>query len=100
MAFITVNNAEVVNTFYNGQGAKLKETFKKRDGSEGSAYYSAFFNEPHGLAVGAKGKFNGQLGVKASSYEKDGETKHGVDVTLNGTQFTPSDDQGNDDPFA
>lgn len=91
MAFINVKNAEVTRTFWNGQGAGLKETFKKKDGTEGAAYYSAFFDEEHGLSEGDRGNFSGLLGAKVSEYEKDGETRHGVDITLNSTRFEAVD---------
>lgn len=87
MAIITIKNAEVTRTFYNGLGAGLKETFKLRNGEEGVKYYSAFFDEAHGLSEGDRGKFSGLLGTKVSEYEKDGETRYGVDVTLNSTRF-------------
>ena len=96
MAIIVVQ-AEVTRTFYNGKGAGLKETFKLRDGSEGAKYYSAFFEEEHGLSEGDRGKFSGLLGTKVSEYEKDGETRHGVDVTLNSTRFERDDSAGSAD---
>lgn len=91
MAIINIRNAEVTRTFYNGKGAGLKETFKLRDGSEGARYYSAFFDEEHGLSEGDRGNFSGLLGTKVSTYEKDGETKYGVDVTLNSARFEAGD---------
>ena len=91
MAIINIRNAEVTRTFYNGKGAGLKETFKLRDGGDGARYYSAFFDEEHGLSEGDRGNFSGLLGTKVSSYEKDGETKYGVDVTLNSARFEAGD---------
>lgn len=91
MAIINIRNAEVTRTFYNGKGAGLKETFKLRDGSDGARYYSAFFDEEHGLSEGDRGNFSGLLGTKVSTYEKDGETKYGVDVTLNSARFEAGD---------
>lgn len=83
MAFVIVNG-EVSNVFYEGKGLKIKETFKKRDGSEGASYYSAFFEEPHGLNVGDTAKFSGLLGLKGRTYEKqDGSTGVAADATLN-----------------
>lgn len=99
MAYVIVDG-EVTRTFFEGKGVAFKETFKKRDGSEGAAYYSAFFQEPHGLAEGAKGTFKGNLSTKAREYEdKDGQPRTSVDVTLNNTKFEPSDDQGETSPF-
>lgn len=91
MAIINIRNAEVTRTFYNGKGAGLKETFKLRDGGDGARYYSAFFDEEHGLSEGDRGNFSGLLGTKVSTYEKDGETKYGVDVTLNSARFEAGD---------
>ena len=87
MAIISIRNAEVTRTFWNGKGAGLKESFRKQDGEEGARYYSAFFDEEHGLSEGDRGNFSGLLGTKVSTYEKDGETKYGVDVTLNSARF-------------
>lgn len=87
MAIISIRNAEVTRTFWNGKGAGLKEAFRKNDGTEGARYYSAFFDEEHGLSEGDRGNFSGLLGTKVSTYEKDGETKYGVDVTLNSARF-------------
>lgn len=58
-------NGVVEGTFFDGKGARVKETFKKRDGTEGASYYSLFFDEPHGLQVGDSGKFQGAVSVKA-----------------------------------
>lgn len=91
MAIISIRNAEVTRTFWNGKGAGLKEAFRKNDGTEGARYYSAFFDEEHGLSEGDRGNFSGLLGTKVSTYEKDGETKYGVDVTLNSARFEAGD---------
>lgn len=98
MAILNIRNAEVTRTFYNGLGAGLKETFTLRSGEEGARYYSAFFEEPHGLSEGDKGDVSGLFSAKVNEYTtKDGETKQGVDVTLNSARFSPSDDQPEDD---
>lgn len=99
MAIINIRNAEVTRTFYDGKGAGIKETFKLRDGSEGARYYSAFFDDEHGLSEGQVGNFSGLLGTKVSTYEKDGETKYGVDVTLNSARFEAVDGGSDDSPF-
>lgn len=96
MAFVTAEG-EVTRVVWDGKGATVKESFTKRDGTEGAAYYTAFFDEPHGLNVGDTGRFNGILGVKPSTYTgSDGKTRTGVDVTINSTRFTPA---GDSDPF-
>ena len=99
MAIISIRNAEVTRTFYNGQGAGLKESFTLRNGEEGARYYSAFFEKPHGLTEGQRGNFSGLLGTKVSEYERDGEIKHGVDVTLNNTRFEAVEDDDWGSPF-
>lgn len=102
MAIINIRNAEVTRTFsFNGgTGAGLKETFTKRDGSEGATYYSAFFEGEHSLSKGDRGNFSGLLGTKVSTYEKDGETKYGVDVTLNSARFEAADSGSDSDEEA
>ncbi len=79
MAWITVRNAEVTNVFYNDTGAKIKESFTKRDGEPGAMYFSAFFDGPHGLSIGDKGTFGGVLGVKPEMYQD----KPQANVTIN-----------------
>lgn len=79
MAWIIVNGT-VENTFWEGKGARIKESFPKRDGTEGSRYYSAFFDEPHGLQVGDAGKFQGLHGAKPAQDPKF------VDISINSTR--------------
>ena len=69
MAIVNIKNGTVERTFFEGKGAAVKETFNKRDGSEGAQYYSVFFDAPHGLSQGDQGDFSGLLGVKAEEYE-------------------------------
>lgn len=90
MAWITVRNAEVTNVFYNGLGAKIKESFTKGDGTPGAAYFSAFFTEPHGLEVGSLGTFGGTMGAKATEFEG----KWRAEITLNNTTFQPVEGNG------
>lgn len=96
MAFAIVNG-EVNRVFYDGKGISIKETFQKRDGTEGAAYYTAFFEEDPGIAEGATGKFSGNLSAKAREYESNGETKLSADIVLNNARFEPADD--GDKPF-
>lgn len=97
MAFAIVNGT-VQRTFFDGKGASVKETFTKRDGTEGASYYTAFFDAPHGLAEGATGKFSGLLSSKVSSYEKEGETRHSADIVLNSAKFEAAESDA-DSPF-
>ena len=73
MAWAVVNGT-VERTF--GKGVAVKETFQKRDGSEGAQYYTVWFDEDPGLNTGDTGKFSGFLSAKDNSYEKNGETVH------------------------
>lgn len=101
MAIVNVKNATVARTFYNGLGASIKETFQKRDGSEGASYYTAFFDKPHGLSEGDTGNFSGLLSVRAREYEnKDGDTVTTADAILNSARFEPTDGGSDSDaPF-
>lgn len=100
MAILNLKNVTVARTFYNGLGASFKETFTRGDGTEGSRQYSAFFDQPHGLSEGDVGNASGLFGAKVNEYEKDGEIRHSVDVTLNKARFEPTGDSGSDDsPF-
>lgn len=96
MAFAIVNGS-VQRTFFDGKGASVKETFTKRDGTEGASYYTAFFDAPHGLSEGDTGKFSGLLSAKSNSYEKDGETRHSADIVLNSAKFEAAESE--DAPF-
>ena len=96
MAILNIRNAEVTRTFYNGLGAAFKETFQLRNGETGARYYSAFFENPHGLTEGDRGNVSGLFSAKVSEFEKDGEVRHGVDVTLNNARFE-STGGGSDD---
>jgi len=100
MAFVAVKG-EVNRVFYNGLGVSVKESFTRRDGSEGAAYFTAWFDQDPGLAEGASGEFSGVLSVKLSEYEKDGERVTGYDVNINNAKFKPSerDSFGSDEPF-
>lgn len=92
MAYVIVDGA-VENVFYEGKGLRIKESFKKRDGSEGAAYFSAFTDTPHGLSVGDKGTFKGNLSVKTRTYTNDqGEERTTADVTINNLKFEASSD--------
>lgn len=90
MALIFVNG-QVEQTFFDGKGARVKEPFTKRDGTESAAYYTAFFDEPHGLEVGQQGKFSGLHSVKTEEYNGKWSAK----VTLNSARFEPAfEEQG------
>lgn len=97
MAFAIVNGT-VQRTFFEGKGASVKETFTKRDGTEGASYYTAFFESPHGLSEGDTGKFSGLLSAKSREYEgNDGQTRHSADIVLNSAKFETAESE--DSPF-
>lgn len=85
MAYVILDGT-VTRTFFEGKGAAIKETFTKRDGTEGASYYSALFSEPHGLSEGDSGTFKGNLSVSLRNYEVEGETRYSADATLNNTK--------------
>lgn len=97
MAWAVVNG-EVNRVFFDGKGISIKETFEKQDGTEGAAYYTAFFNEDPGLGEGTRGKFSGFLSVKSREFEKDGVTKHSADAVLNSARFE-AEEASADTPF-
>ena len=89
MAYVSIKEAIVKRSFFDGKGASIAEQFTKRDGSEGESYYTLFFNEPHGLADGTKlTKVGGALSTKGRIYDpEDGEARAVVDVILNNPTF-------------
>ena len=89
MAYVSIKEAVVKSSFYDGKGAKIAEQFTKRDGSAGESYYTLFFNEPHGLADDTKlTKVGGVLSTKGRIYDpEDGEARAVVDVVLNNPTF-------------
>lgn len=83
MAYVIVDGV-VERVFYGEKGVRIKESFKKRDGSEGAAYFSGFSETPHGLNVGDTGTFKGNLTVKTRTYQTEqGEDRTTADVTIN-----------------
>lgn len=93
MAITNIRNATVTRVFYNGLGAEFTETFTKRDGTEGSTKYSAFFEEPHGLNGGEVGNVSGLTSVKARIWTpENGEPVAIGDIVLNSARFEASED--------
>ena len=98
MAWVNISNGTVERLFYDDKGVAIVEKFKKRDGTEGKAYFTGFSEEPLGLSVGDTGRFGGSLSVKVDEWEKDGETRHTAKVTLNNLTFEPADSGGGSEP--
>ena len=90
MASLEIQNGIVEKVFFDGKGARVKESFARRDGSEGASYYTAFFDTAPGIKEGDKGRFWGLHSVKLEEYE--GKTAY--KVTLNSARFTPAEDDG------
>lgn len=87
MAYL-ISEGEVVRTFFEGKGLTFKEVFTKRDGTEGAAYFTAFFTEPHGLSEGDKATFKGNISVTLDTYpdKETGETRYTAKATVNNTK--------------
>ena len=89
MAFLSVKNATVDRFVYNGKGVRLVETFTKRDGEQGKAYFTAWFQNPvddfnEGDVVNISGTFS----VKSNVYtDKDGIEQIGTDVSINNARY-------------
>ena len=87
MAFINIEGT-ISRVFYNGKGAEVTESFKKRDGSEGTKRYTLWFQQEHGLAEGSTGKFSGLLGVEVDEWQdKEGQTRHTAKVSVNNARI-------------
>lgn len=83
MAFIEVSGT-VTRTFFQGKGAEVTETFKKRDGSEGKNRFAVWFKGPHGLSEGDQGTWRGTHGVEVDEWvDKEGNTRHTAKVSVN-----------------
>jgi hypothetical protein len=80
-------NGTITRVFFEGKGAEVTESFKKRDGSEGSTRWAAFFDQPHGLVEGARVAVSGIHSDKIDEWEKDGETRRTVKRTLNSARL-------------
>lgn len=99
MAFISIKNGKVNRTFYDGKGASVVEEFTKRDGETGKKYYTAFFEEPHGLSEGDTGTFSGLHSARIREYEAEGEIRQSLDVVLNNARFEADSGGGGESPF-
>ena len=103
MAFITIEGT-ISRVFYNGKGAEVTESFKKRDGSEGTKRYTLWFQSEHGLAEGSTGKFSGMLGVDVDEWtDKENNVRHTAKVSVNGARVEggrASTQQPQDEPWA
>lgn len=81
MAYTSVKG-NVSRVFFNGKGAEVEERFTV-SGKEITKRWAAWFDEPHGLEVGAQVEVSGLHDDKIDSWDKDGETRHAVKRSLN-----------------
>lgn len=87
MAFINIEGT-ISRVFYNGKGAEVTESFKKRDGSEGTKRYTLWFQNEHGLSEGSTGKFSGLLGVEVDEWtDKENQIRHTAKVSVNNARI-------------
>ena len=87
MAFIHIEGT-ISRVFYNGKGAEVTESFKKRDGSEGTKRYTLWFQSEHGLSEGSTGKFSGLLGVEVDEWtDKENQIRHTAKVSVNNARI-------------
>ena len=83
MAIVNVKGT-VSRTFFEGRGAEVVESFKKRDGTEGHTRWSLFFESEHGLSEGDQVEVSGMHGDKVDEWtDKEGAVRHTVKRTLN-----------------
>ena len=93
MAIVNLRNATVQRIFHDGKGVAVYESFESR-GEQRKSYYTAWFDTAPTLEVGDIINLSGLLSVKEREYEKEGEKRRSIDVSLNsarletGTQTT------------
>lgn len=87
MAFVTVEG-KIGRVFYEGKGAEVVETFTAQ-GKEVTKRWSAFFDQPHGLNVGAAVKVTGIHGDKVDEWDdkETGDKRHAVKRSINKTRI-------------
>lgn len=88
MAFVTVKGT--IEKFHNtGYGFSLLETYKTRDGVEGSKKWQVFPDDiAHGNLPGDVVTINGTVSAKVYSFTNDaGEQVHVATMTVNNAKF-------------
>lgn len=87
MAILTIRNATVQRIFFDGKGVALTESYTSR-GEERKSYYTAWFDAAPNVNVGdILPTVTGLLQVKEREYEKEGQTKRAIDVSLNSARI-------------
>ena len=81
MATVTIKSATVARII-EGYGFSVAETFKKRDGTQGTSYYTVWSDAK--VSVGDTVSVSGLLGVKLEEYTNDaGEFKQSASASIN-----------------
>lgn len=76
MSIIKIQNALVERTFSDGKGYALVEEYTKRDGTAGKTLWTAWFDEPQTIPVGARGNFSGLYSDRIEDFDgKDGPAR-------------------------
>lgn len=87
MAIVNLKDATVQRIFFEGKGIALYESFKSQ-GQDRKSYYTAWFDQAPGFTEGQMVSVSGLLSVKLREYDKDGQTRQTVDVSLNKARET------------
>lgn len=87
MAIVNLKDATVQRIFFDGKGIALYESFKAQ-GQDRKSYYTAWFDQAPGFTEGQVVSVSGLLSVKLREYEKDGQTRQSIDVSLNKARET------------
>jgi hypothetical protein len=87
MAIVNLKDATVQRIFFDGKGIALYESFKVQ-GQDRKSYYTAWFDQAPGFTEGQVVSVSGLLSVKLREYEKDGQARQTVDVSLNKARET------------
>ncbi len=99
MAEITIKDATVTRVNSRGFGVQVKEADRE---SGGKTFYgkrfTLWFKEPSGLSEGDTVSVSGFLDAKVSEWEKDGETKRGVELSVNSPRVEGWPAKGSDAP--
>ena len=94
MAIVNIKGT-VTRTFYEGRGAEVTETFKKRDGSEGKTRWACWFQDGHGLSEGELVSVSGLHGDQVDDWtDKQGEVRHSVKRSVNSARVTTESGTG------
>ena len=102
MAIVNIKGT-VTRVFFHGKGAEVAETFKKRDGSEGTTRWSCWFEDEHLLLEGAQVSVSGLHGDSVDDWtDKQGQVRHSVKRSVNGARLTGAvpDSQPVSEPWA